>query len=122
MKDDPIQADLVERMNALAFLLEEEALPGWGFALLVFPFGKEGRMNYISNAERSDMVKAMKEFIARNDDPLLATPAPQAAEPVAWINWNALTGERSVSFQRASDLASEPLYAAPPSERSSDHV
>jgi len=41
-----------------------------GFALLIFPFKKpddpdQGRVNYMSNAERKDMLTAMKEFIAR---------------------------------------------------------
>lgn len=38
-----------------------------GFVLLVFPFnGPEGqRTNYISNAERKDMIVALKEIVAR---------------------------------------------------------
>lgn len=32
-------------------------------------------------------------------------------EPVAWVNWCAATGKRSVSFECESELASEPLYA-----------
>lgn len=40
-----------------------------GFCLLVFPFGEndpaKDRINYISNAEREDMIVAMKEFLAR---------------------------------------------------------
>lgn len=41
----------------------------WGFALLVFPFGQEpeGRMNWISNGQREDMLVALKEFIARHE-------------------------------------------------------
>ena len=35
----------------------------------------------------------------------------QNQEPVAWINWCAATGKRSVSFECESELASEPLYA-----------
>jgi hypothetical protein len=35
-------------------------------------------------------------------------------EPVAWINWNAATGERTISFVQESELASEPLYTSPP--------
>ena len=31
-------------------------------------------------------------------------------EPVAWINWCAATGKRSVSFECESELASQPLY------------
>ena len=30
---------------------------------------------------------------------------------MAWINWCAATGKRSVSFECESELASEPLYA-----------
>ena len=32
-------------------------------------------------------------------------------EPMAWINWCAATGKRSVSFECESELASQPLYA-----------
>ncbi len=53
-------------MNAIAEVLSE-ALEGQGFALLVFDFGDKGRMNYISNARREDMIVAMKEFISRNE-------------------------------------------------------
>jgi len=31
-------------------------------------------------------------------------------EPVAWINWCAATGKRTVSFECESELASQPLY------------
>lgn len=37
------------------------ALPGLGFCLLVFEFGKEGRADYISNANREQMIQAMRE-------------------------------------------------------------
>lgn len=41
---------------------------GWGFALLMFDYGtSEGSMFYLSSAERSDMLKAMKEFIAKQE-------------------------------------------------------
>jgi hypothetical protein len=40
-------------------------LPGYGFFLMIFEFSKEGRANYISNAERADVIKAMKEFMER---------------------------------------------------------
>lgn len=38
-----------------------------GFVLLVFPFGgPEGaRCNYVSNAERKDIITALKEIVAR---------------------------------------------------------
>jgi hypothetical protein len=36
---------------------------GWGWVVLAFPFGAGGRMNYVSNARRPDVVRAMYEFI-----------------------------------------------------------
>lgn len=38
-----------------------------GFVLLAFPFGSQDgrRVNYISNAERADMLAALKEIVAR---------------------------------------------------------
>jgi hypothetical protein len=62
------------QMNALAAALDE-TLNGeatgrdktTGFVLLVFPFNwPEGqRANYISNADRRDMLVALKEIVAR---------------------------------------------------------
>jgi len=52
------------QMNALAALLQDE-FPEYGFALLVFDFNSPGRMNYISNAQRADMVNALKELITK---------------------------------------------------------
>lgn len=45
-----------------------EVLGDKGFALLVFDLRTtEGFMSYISNAEREDMLTAMREFIAVNE-------------------------------------------------------
>ena len=38
---------------------------GWGFALLIFSFGEGGSTFYISNAQRGDMLNAMREFMER---------------------------------------------------------
>lgn len=41
-----------------------EAMPlGVGFALLVFDFGSDGTISYISNARREDMIAALKALI-----------------------------------------------------------
>lgn len=40
--------------------------PGWGFNLQIFEFEPGDALFYISNANREDIVKVMKEFIARN--------------------------------------------------------
>lgn len=39
----------------------------FGFILLVAEFGKieDGRVNYISNGERADMIAMLKEYLAR---------------------------------------------------------
>ena len=41
-------------------------------------------------------------------------PQPQGErEPVAWINYSTLTGERKLGWECESELASDPLYAKP---------
>ena len=69
--DGPIEPKLHDMMNALARGVDE-ILNGKGgtkkngFVMLVFPFdGHEGRCNYISNAERKDIVVLLKEQLAR---------------------------------------------------------
>ena len=66
---DPIEPKLAALMNHLGSILDdalEECNDGkrMGFALFVFDFGKGGRMNYISNANRGDVVAALREAIA----------------------------------------------------------
>jgi hypothetical protein len=51
------------KMKDLAKLVDKHLPYGWGFVVLAFSFGGEGRMNYISNAQRKDVVRAMYEFI-----------------------------------------------------------
>ena len=73
-KGQPIEPKYVDQMNALAGFLDRtfngEAKGEnrkTGFVLLVFGLGEvdSGRCNYISNAEREDIVVLMKEMIAR---------------------------------------------------------
>lgn len=49
-----------EVMTTLADTIKE-FLPGVGFVLLTFNADKPGKCNYISNADRKDMVKALFE-------------------------------------------------------------
>ena len=52
-------------LKKIAKLIEKE-LPGLGFALVVFEFGKtEKGGNYVSNAERPDMIQALFETAYR---------------------------------------------------------
>jgi hypothetical protein len=70
--DAPIEPQHRSMMNTVAHVLDE-AFNGdakgkdrkVGFCLLVFNFGDEGRCNYISNAERIDMITLLKEQLKR---------------------------------------------------------
>lgn len=69
MSHGPIEKKLVDRMNLLALQLDDIFNPmkprTVGFVLLAFPFdGNDGRMNYISNADRKDIIVALKELVA----------------------------------------------------------
>ena len=70
--EDPIRPELVKVMNDIARVLdgainEAGCAKKFGFALMVFDFDGGGYMNYVSNAERKSMLKAMQEFIDRNN-------------------------------------------------------
>lgn len=75
--DAPIEPRLHEMMNALARGVDEilngpatpDRVKHNGFILLVFPFeGREGRCNYISNAQRADVLQLLKEQVARFEE------------------------------------------------------
>lgn len=71
---DPIQPAAHGPMNKLAREIDR-GLNGrsrtkprrYGFILLVAEFGKieDGRVNYISNGEREDMLAMLREYLAR---------------------------------------------------------
>ena len=67
----PIQPEYHDVMNSLARgidkILNAGAPEKWGFALIVFGEKLDGRINYICNDDRQDMLVALKEFIARNE-------------------------------------------------------
>lgn len=55
-----------ERLKSLGHFIEDLLKDsGYGFSLLIFSFGEGGNMFYMSNAERDGVIKAMKEFIAK---------------------------------------------------------
>lgn len=67
MTHGPIESKFIEPMNEIGQILNS-ALDGAGFCLLVFDRNTDkGRMNYISNANREDMLTALKEFIAKSE-------------------------------------------------------
>ena len=70
----PITKEHREHMNDLAKMLDQYFNAGAnpkrvGFALLVYNFGEDitgtGRVNYIGNGARPDVLVALKELIAR---------------------------------------------------------
>jgi hypothetical protein len=70
--DAPIEEAYRVEMNRLAELVDKffnGDLRGKkrkvGFVLMVFNFGDSGRANYISNADRADVVTLLKEQLAR---------------------------------------------------------
>lgn len=71
-----VQPDLQDPMQALSEVIAD-ALPGKGFALLAWDWSNEpgGRMNYVGNAVRDDIVVAMREFIAAHEERI--QPAPE---------------------------------------------
>jgi hypothetical protein len=81
---DPIEQRYRDKMNRLARALNEyfngdvpNSQRTTGFVLLVFPFGSvpsRDRINYISNAERSDMITALKEIVARFEGRMMEPP------------------------------------------------
>ena len=56
-----------EKLQAMARWIKEQ-LPSkdWGFILFAFTYGPLGNMLYVANAQRDDVVQALREFIAKN--------------------------------------------------------
>lgn len=49
------------KMQGIARAVQAMVPKGWGFTVLCFSWGENGFMNYVSNAERDDMIKALRE-------------------------------------------------------------
>lgn len=78
--DDPVNTKLpsyevhhagAERqLKEIGNTLKNAMPPGFGFALFIFEYGDEvdhGSVFYLSSADRGDMVKLLKEFIAKQE-------------------------------------------------------
>jgi hypothetical protein len=73
--DAPIEPAYIKQMKAIASVIDETFNGGakgkdrkTGFVLMVFPFNEVtegGRANYISNADRKDIVVMLKEQLKR---------------------------------------------------------
>ena len=68
IKNNNLQQKYVEnKMQELAQYVKRELPAGWGFVIMAFPFGEGGRLNYVSNGNREDVVKALYEFIEKTE-------------------------------------------------------
>lgn len=54
-----------QAMKKMADKVKKMLPKDFGFTILVFPFNNPGISNYISNANRKDMIKAMREVADR---------------------------------------------------------
>jgi hypothetical protein len=60
--------DVRERMQETARTVATILPPGTGFVILAFDLDHSGgRLEYISNGNRADIVKVMKEWIAKTE-------------------------------------------------------
>jgi hypothetical protein len=72
MKEEPIQEEYRAMLQAVAQALDEFFNPDLdnkrvAFALLIAPFegAQGGRVNYVANADRKDVMKILEELLAR---------------------------------------------------------
>lgn len=63
-KETKSETETREIMQAFAQTIAE-VLPGYGFILMIFEFNSNGRANYVSNADRAEVLKMMEEFKER---------------------------------------------------------
>lgn len=54
-------------LNSIAKKIGGALDKGWGFTLLLFEFGPDGSLFYISSAEREDVIRMVKEWVAKQD-------------------------------------------------------
>ena len=68
MEEENVNEEIKRKLPDMAKYIVSQLPEGYGFSLLVFPFGEDGgqkELMYISNANRDDMVKAMNEFVMK---------------------------------------------------------
>lgn len=64
-----------DHLKDMARYIDGEIPQGYGFILLVFPFGDGGIIQYVANARRLDAMQAMHEWIAMNTAETYGTDA-----------------------------------------------
>lgn len=57
--------EMERKMQSIARLVGNMVPDGWGFAVLCFSYGENGFMNWVSNAKREDMIRALREMATK---------------------------------------------------------
>lgn len=79
MKRAPLE-EAERGMQSIARVVGNMVPEGYGFAVLVFSWGEQGFMNWVSNAQRTDMVKALRECADKlENDPRQFHRTPRTA-------------------------------------------
>lgn len=70
MDTNNVYENIKGTMATIAKKVDDELPEGFGFCVLVFPFGKteDAQMMYVSNADRLDIMDAMEEWIEKTKD------------------------------------------------------
>lgn len=68
MNQEEIEEIVKSRLQSIAKKVDKELPTGFGFVVLSFAFNNPGQMMYVSNANREDIVKAMKEWIEKTEN------------------------------------------------------
>lgn len=68
MNQEEIEEIVKSRLQSIAKKVNNELPTGFGFVVLSFAFSNPGQMMYVSNANRGDIVKAMKEWIEKTEN------------------------------------------------------
>jgi hypothetical protein len=84
--------------------------PEHGFVLLVFPFGPGGITQYIANADRLDVVQAMREHIAMVTEETFATHQDQKGKE-GFDAWWAFQLKRAQTVTTPRELAYDAFVA-----------
>ena len=76
--------------------MQETVAGSYGFAFLAFEFGPGGRLLYVANTQRADIVEAMREFISSTERRFAEHVPDEELSPAreAFQKWLALQKHR----------------------------
>jgi predicted TIM-barrel fold metal-dependent hydrolase len=77
---DPLEEKISEVMRRIGDSIHVsiiETAPNYGFALFVFEFGADGRVNFVSDANRASLLGLMKDLVAQWEREANRPPPPR---------------------------------------------